>query len=142
MWDTSQTFDKTIMMAEKQNKTILIVDDSSTNNLLFQSIFEENGFDVIVSTSGKAGLSALDKNKADLVLLDVMMPGLDGFDVLKTIKEDKKNQSLPVLMLTAKKDSESMKKALDMGAADYLIKPVGIKEIVEKIKKVLNIPNS
>lgn len=135
-------YDKTIMMAEKQNKTILIVDDSSTNNLLFQSIFEENGFDVIVSTSGKAGLSALDKNKADLVLLDVMMPGLDGFDVLKTIKEDEKNRSLPVLMLTAKKDSESMKKALDMGATDYLIKPVGIKEIVEKIKKVLNIPNS
>ena len=137
-----KTFDKTLKMAEKQNKTILIIDDSSTNNLLFQSILEENGFDVIVSTSGKSGLSALQKNKTDLVLLDVMMPGLDGFDVLKKIKEDDNNQSIPVLMLTAKKDSESMKKALDLGAADYLIKPVGIKEIVEKIRKVLNISNS
>lgn len=129
-------------MEEQQNKTILIIDDSSTNNLLFQSILEENGFDVIVSTTGKAGLAAMQKNKADLVLLDVMMPGLDGFDVLKKIKEDEKNQSVPVLMLTAKKDSESMKKALDLGATDYLIKPVGIKEIVEKIRKVLNISNS
>lgn len=129
-------------MEEQQKKTILIIDDSSTNNLLFQSILEENGFEVIVSTTGKAGLAAMQKNKADLVLLDVMMPGLDGFDVLKEIKEDENNQSVPVLMLTAKKDSESMKKALDLGAADYLIKPVGIKEIVEKIRKVLNISNS
>jgi CheY-like chemotaxis protein len=122
----------------KQNKTtILIVDDSSTNNLLFENILETEGYKVLAASSGSEALHILQSKFPNLILLDVMMAGMDGFEVLKNIIGSEKLKQIPVVMVTAKKDSESMKKALELGAKDYLIKPIGIEELLSKVKSLL-----
>jgi putative two-component system response regulator len=125
------------MKADKKN-IIMLVDDSSTNNLLYESIFESEGYDVIICEDGKSALKKLNsKDKPDLILLDLMMPGLDGFSVLEKIYSNPENKNIPIIMLTAKVDIESEKKAYKLGVTDYIIKPIGINEITEEIKLIL-----
>lgn len=117
----------------------MLVDDSSTNNLLYESIFESEGYDVIVCDSGRTALKKLaQKERPNIILLDLMMPGVDGFDVLGKIKENPEIKDIPVIILTAKVDSESEAKAFELGAVDYIIKPIGIYEITEEIRLILS----
>jgi DNA-binding response OmpR family regulator len=120
-------------------KKILLIDDSSVNNLLLQNILEDENFRVLVAFSGKEGLAIISEERPDLVLLDIMMPKMDGIEVLQRIVSDIKTKDIPVIMLTAKADKEDEKLTLEMGAADYIIKPVNIEVILSKIKKVLGI---
>jgi len=118
---------------------IMLVDDSSTNNLLYESIFESEGYDVIVCDSGRTALKKLtQKERPNIVLLDLMMPGIDGFDVLEKIKSNPDTKEIPVIILTAKVDAESESKAFELGAVDYIIKPIGIYEITEEIRAILS----
>lgn len=125
-------------MTNNGKHTIMLVDDSSTNNLLYQNIFETEGYNVIVCDDAKTALKKLQKSIPGVIILDLMMPDMDGLDFYECIKKEPTTAHIPVIMLTAKVDRESEKRAKAMGVYDYLIKPVGITVITEKIAKILN----
>jgi DNA-binding response OmpR family regulator len=118
-------------------KKILLIDDSSVNNLLLQNILEDEDFRVMVAFSGMEGLAIISEERPDLILLDIMMPKMDGIEVLQRIVSDIRTKDIPVIMLTAKADKEDERITLELGAADYIIKPVNIEVILAKINKVL-----
>jgi diguanylate cyclase (GGDEF)-like protein len=103
---------------------LLIVDDVSDNRTLLARRFQRRGFEVIEADSGFAAIELIDKEPFDLVLLDVMMPGIDGIETLKRIRSQKSASALPVIMVTAKAGSNDIVDALELGANDYVTKPV------------------
>ena len=103
---------------------LLIVDDIGDNRALLTRRFERRGFDVTEAESGLAALELIEKETFDLVLLDVMMPGIDGMETLKRIRGRKSAVALPVIMVTAKSESTNIVDALECGANDYVTKPV------------------
>ncbi len=119
----------------RNKKKILVVDDSETNVLLLQKLLEEEGYETEYAYSGESALKLLKKKSFSLILLDIMMPGLDGFDVLNTLKEQGKIRHTPIIMVTAKDDYHSQKKAIEMGATDYLTKPLDLEKLKNLIHK-------
>jgi diguanylate cyclase (GGDEF)-like protein len=103
---------------------LLIVDDISDNRSILKRRFERRGFDVSEAESGLAAIELLENGVFDLVLLDVMMPGIDGIETLKRIRAKKSSAELPVIMVTAKSESANIVEALELGANDYVTKPV------------------
>ena len=125
-------------METKNSRKILIIDDSFINNLLFSDILERAGFSVHTLNSGKKALSKTLIYKPSVILLDIMMPGVDGFEVLDQLKSNKETENIPVIMVTADSKYESFVKARNLGAVDYIIKPIGAYELIRKVKKTLN----
>src|SRR3984957_4260526 len=103
---------------------ILIVDDISDNRTILTRRFQRRGFDVVEADSGFTAIELIDKHPFDLVLLDVMMPGIDGIETLKRIRSQRSASALPVIMVTAKSESANIVDALELGANDYVTKPV------------------
>ncbi|MFY9954759.1 putative bifunctional diguanylate cyclase/phosphodiesterase [Bradyrhizobium sp.] len=103
---------------------LLIVDDVNDNRTLLTRRFERRGFEVVEADSGFAALELIDKEPFDLVLLDVMMPGIDGIETLRRIRRQKSASALPVIMVTAKTGTNHIVDALELGANDYVTKPV------------------
>jgi len=114
--------------------TLLLVDDDVTLNELLSSYLSKQGYDVESAYDGRQALLKLDAYTPDLIILDIMMPELDG---LETLKEIRKNSELPVLMLTAKTEDIDRIIGLEMGADDYLAKPCNPRELVARIKAIL-----
>jgi len=105
-------------------RRLLIVDDVRDNRVLLRRRFERRGFEVVEAESGLAALDLIDAESFDLVLLDIMMPGIDGIETLKRIRKQKSASQLPVIMVTGKTATENMVEALQLGANDYVTKPV------------------
>src|SRR6201996_2532175 len=103
---------------------ILIVDDVADNRAILLRRFQRHGFEVVEADSGLKALELIDSQEFDLVLLDVMMPGIDGIETLKRIRGRKSPSVLPVIMVTAKSESENIVESLGLGANDYVTKPV------------------
>ena len=103
---------------------LLIVDDISDNRIILLRRFQRHGFEVVEADSGLKALELIDSQEFDLVLLDVMMPGIDGIETLKRIRSRKSASVLPVIMVTAKSESENIVESLGLGANDYVTKPV------------------
>ncbi|HZR73534.1 EAL domain-containing response regulator [Bradyrhizobium sp.] len=103
---------------------LLIVDDISDNRTILKRRFERRGFEVTEAESGLVAIDLIERNPFDLVLLDVMMPGIDGMETLKRIRAQKSASALPVIMVTAKSESDNIVDALEQGANDYVTKPV------------------
>jgi PleD family two-component response regulator len=103
---------------------LLIVDDISDNRTILARRFERRGFEVVEANSGSAAIELISRESFDLVLLDVMMPGIDGIETLKRIRSQQSASALPVIMVTAKSESGNIVDALDVGANDYVTKPV------------------
>lgn len=124
-------------MADAKVK-VLIVDDDAFLSGIYATKLELEGFEVVSARDGEEGLKTAMKEKPALILLDVLMPKLDGFEVLKRLKADAETKSIPVIMLTNLGQKEDIEKGIQDGAADYLIKAHFVPaEAVEKIKKVL-----
>jgi CheY-like chemotaxis protein len=104
--------------------TILVVDDLPANRDLMVRRLERSGFNVVAAASGPEALELVRRGNIDLVLLDIMMPGMTGIDVLRTLRATRSSAALPVVMVTAKTDSEDVVEALSLGANDYVTKPV------------------
>jgi len=117
--------------------SIMLIDDSSTNNILYESILEDEGYRVFVFDDAQKALNQLENIHPDLIMLDLMMPGMDGFDFLDQKKKITNIASVPVVMVTARTDKESEKKAFDMGVKEYLFKPAGITEVTQLVRKIL-----
>ena len=113
---------------------ILVVDDEPHLVKLVRSNLEAQHFKVITAMEGQSGLALVEKEGPDLVILDVMMPGMDGFDVLQKIREF---SSVPVIMLTAKDQDVDVVKGLQSGADDYVKKPFSVHELMARVEAVL-----
>ncbi len=119
-------------------KTILFVEDESVLQKTFGEILKQEGYEVISALDGEIGLRLAKEKKPDLILLDLILPKIHGFDVLKKLKEDKETQGIPVIILTNLEGIGDVDKALELGATTYLVKAqYTLKEVVEKIKKAL-----
>ena len=119
------------------NQRILAVDDEEHILELIEYNMVKNGFSVITATSGEEALELLEEKTVDLVLLDIMMDGMDGIEVLKRIRANSKTEDLPVILLTAKAEEIDKVLGLELGADDYLTKPFGVHELPARVKAVL-----
>ena len=117
-----------------ETATILVVDDLPANRDLMMRRLERSGFHVLSSASGPEALELLRRAPVDLVLLDIMMPGMTGLDVLKTVRMTRTTATIPVVMVTAKTDSEDVVEALSLGANDYVTKPVDYPVALARIR--------
>lgn len=115
-------------------QSILIVDDVPKNIQLLGSILKEEAYDLEFATSGKEALEWLDSKQFDLVLLDIMMPEMDGFEVCRRIKENPATREVSVIFLTAKADFQSIIQGFESGAVDYITKPYNRKELLVRVK--------
>jgi diguanylate cyclase (GGDEF)-like protein len=117
---------------------LLIVDDISDNRSILKRRFERRGFDVAEAESGLIAIDMIEKTPFDLVLLDVMMPGIDGMETLKRIRSQKSASALPVIMVTAKSESDNIVDALEQGANDYVTKPVDFAVALARVNTQLS----
>ena len=115
-------------------RRVLVVDDEPRLTHFIRLNLEHDGFEVIEATSGSQALTAMRDRLPDLILLDVMMPDLDGFETLQLIREI---STVPVIMLTAKGEEEDRVRGLELGADDYIAKPFSPREMVSRVKAVL-----
>ena len=116
---------------------ILIIDDESTHLLLLQTILQDEGYNTEITENPQKGLELLKNNNYQVLILDIMMPGMDGFEVLEKIRKDKQLKKLHVIIISAKTDSWSIKNAMDRGAFDYLTKPINIQDVKNKVKSAM-----
>ncbi|NLY71689.1 MAG: response regulator transcription factor [Clostridiales bacterium] len=112
-------------------KKILIIEDEKSISDIIKFNLQKEGFEVDMAYDGKSGLEKFSTCKPDLVLLDVMLPVIDGFEVCKKIRE---SSTIPILMLTAKEEEVDKVLGLELGADDYITKPFGMRELVARIK--------
>ena len=120
-------------------RSVLVVDDEPMARSMLRLILVRAGFEVREAEDGKAALSEVDRLLPDLMILDIMMPGIDGFEVCERLRADENTNSLPIIMLSAKTDTESVKRGLNLGANKYLTKPVGPDELTRHVREVLHI---
>lgn len=116
---------------------ILHIDDEASIRLLVKFNLEQNGYEVIQATNGKEGLDLATKENPDLILLDLLLPKIDGLGVCLQLKQNPKTSAIPIIMLTAKKEEIDKVVGLELGADDYLTKPFGQRELLARIKAVL-----
>lgn len=118
-------------------KRVLVVDDEPNIVMSLRFLMEREGFQVEVASTGQAAVAALDREPADLVLLDIMMPELDGFEVCQRIRNNPAWRATKVVMLTAKGRDVERDKGLALGADDYVTKPFSTRDLVAKVKRML-----
>jgi len=118
-------------------RTILVIDDEPELVKLLDYNLSKAGYLVISAKDGEAGLAAARKHAPDAIILDIMMPGLDGWEVCKRLRQDPATAALPLLMLTAKGEEGDRVLGLELGADDYLTKPFGVRELVARVKALL-----
>lgn len=127
-------------MATTEKINVLLVEDDSFLANIYKTKFEMEGFKISISENGEIALADVKKKKPAIILLDILLPKLDGFAVLSKLKEDKDTKDIPVILLTNLGQKDDVQKGLDMGAVDYLIKAhFKPSEVVEKVKKVLSL---
>ena len=124
-----------------EDSTILIVDDNPRNIQLLASILKPSGYNVVFAFNGQKALELSLEREFSVVLLDVMMPGIDGFEVCRRLKSNPQTAHIPVIFLTAKTDSESVTKGFQLGAVDYISKPFNRNELLSRVNTHLTINN-
>ncbi|MEH2034718.1 MAG: response regulator [Nostoc sp.] len=129
------------ILDEPEDNLILVVDDTTTNLKIVFDILTNVGFKVIIENDGKRAIQIVEDTLPDLILLDVMMPGIDGFEACKMLKENSATCDIPVIFMTANSDTDSKVKGLNIGAVDYITKPFHEEELLARIKTHLQLRN-
>ncbi len=125
-------------MDQNRKTKVLIIEDDSYISEMYRIKFESENFETVVKNDGVEGIKFMEKNIPDIILLDIVMPKMDGFSVLKTIKKNPKLDKIPVILLTNLSQKENIERGFDLGASSYIIKAhFTPSEVVEKIKEVL-----
>jgi len=122
---------------QADQRTILVVDDNADNVEILRAFLESRGFAVAEASEGRGALAKMEQIRPDLVLLDVMMPGMDGWEVCRVIKQHPQLGGTRVVMVTAKGGFEDKFEGLRSGADDYVVKPVDFKDLMEKVERNL-----
>jgi len=123
----------------KDKPVILIVDDQPQNIDLLEAYLVPQGYEIIKAASGKEAMGKLSGNQIDLMLLDVMMPGMDGFEVTRRVRQDEKNRLLPIILVTALRETEDRVKGIEAGCDDFLSKPVDKMEVLARVRSLLKV---
>jgi len=119
-------------------KKILFIEDESALQKTFGDILKSKGYGVLKALDGESGLRSAKGERPDLILLDLILPKMDGFEVLKELKENEETKNIPVIILTNLEETEDIQKALELGATTYLVKSsYTLEEVVNKIEKAL-----
>ena len=119
--------------------SILIVDDNPANLRLLHTLLDERGFDVRVATGGVSALRSVRAEAPDLILLDIEMPDLSGYDVCRELKKDSTTRDVPILFISAAKDAEAKVQSFQVGGVDYVTKPFQVDEVLARIDHQLTI---
>jgi len=117
-----------------QPATILIVDDETTNLATLSAYLEAAGFEVLAAQDGASGLSIVERARPDLILLDVLMPGLDGFETCRCLKAAERIQDIPVIFMTALTETADKVTGFEVGGVDYVTKPFQVEELLARVK--------
>jgi PAS domain S-box-containing protein len=123
----------------KAKPVILVVDDLTQNNELLEAYLVPQGYEVIKAISGEEAFKKLADNQIDLILLDVMMPGMDGFEVTRRIRQDPKTRLMPIILVTALKETEDRIKGIKAGCDDYISKPFDKMELLARVQSLLKV---
>jgi len=115
-------------------RNVLVVDDSATDAHLLTEMLKKNGFTVLTATTGEEGVAKAKKEKPDLILMDIVMPGMSGFEATRSISKDPETAKIPVIICSTKGQETDKAWGLRQGAKDYLVKPINEKALIEKIK--------
>jgi two-component system, sensor histidine kinase and response regulator len=127
-----------VLTGSSRSERILVVDDSPDNLFLVQTILEEEGYTITLAEDGRTALEQIELSPPDLVLLDVMMPEMDGYEVTRRVRENQKLPFMPILLITAF-DQPSVVKGLDIGADDFIRKPVEVDELLARVRSLLRL---
>jgi DNA-binding response OmpR family regulator len=121
-------------------RSILVVDDEEDVRTLLEMVFRKNGFEVRTATNGKEAVASAYEDPPDAILLDVMMPEMDGWQVLRALKGDESTRSIPVVMISARSERRDKMIGLQEGADGYIGKPFSPSEVVREIRALLDGP--
>jgi len=114
-------------------QTVLIVDDIPMNIQVAMNILKNEGYKMLFAQSGQKAFEIIKENNVDLILLDVMMPELNGFEVCEILQKDKNSKDIPIIFLSGKDSSSDIEKAYEVGGADYVVKPFINIELIKKV---------
>jgi len=126
-------------MEGKTSPLVLVVDDSNTNVVLLEAILNDKGYEIETALNAKEAFAIMEVKVPDLILLDLLMPKINGYDFLQQVKENEKTRDIPVIIVSAVTEAENIRKTFDMGAVDFIKKPIDIQDLIEKVSKTLNI---
>jgi len=121
------------------NPTVLIVDDNSNNLKIIAITLRELNYRLVIATNGQSAIEMVDKTRPDLVLLDIMMPGMDGYETCEIIKSKKENENLPIIFLTALNEKANIIKGFEVGGVDYITKPFNKEELISRVETHLEL---
>jgi len=124
---------------ENKYKKILIIDDNAKIINMISEILHKNNYEVLVAKDGKTGIERAELGNPDLILLDIMMPDLDGYETCALLKNNEKTKSIPIIFISALVDELDKVKALEMGASDFISKPINDGELLIRIKTHITI---
>jgi len=130
--------DKKLAENKENKKRILVVDDDRFISRLLTQTFEFEGYSVSSVNNGKDAVCQAETFLPDLIILDVMMPEMDGWDVCRKLKSKPETSSIPIIMLTAKSQGKDMEKGKSFGVAHYVPKPFNYPDLLEKVKEIFN----
>lgn len=119
-------------------KKILIVDDEPNIVMSLEYTFKKNNFEVFIARDGQEALDILGDAQPNIIILDIMMPNVDGYNTLEQIKQDERLKDIKVIFLTAKNKERDVEKGLSLGADLYVTKPFSVKKLVEQVNELLN----
>lgn len=122
-------------------RKIVLAEDEPQIARLIEFKLKKEGYDVTWKENGEEALKAIKADKPDLILLDIMMPVMDGYEVLRRLKEDENLTDIPVIMLTARAQEKDVVKGIDLGAEDYITKPFHPAELLARVKRILGKPH-
>lgn len=121
-----------------RRREIVVVDDSETNLILLQAVLEDAGYHVVLMDDSLKAVEYTKKNEPDLILLDLLMPDMDGFDFMQRLSNGSGNLPCPVIVVTAYANQENNKKAKELGAIEVINKPINIASFIMKVKNIVN----
>ncbi len=119
------------------SRKILLVDDSETVLQMEQMILAKNSYELILARDGEEGVAKALATQPDLILMDGVMPKMNGFEAMKQLRENAQTRSVPIVMVTSKAEAESMEAGYQNGCSDYIIKPIDQLELMMKVKNLL-----
>lgn len=121
----------------KKDCNILIIDDSATNILLLETVLNESGYNTKTALNIKEAFAILDKSIPSLIILDLLMPKINGYDFMEKIRNEQATKNIPVIIVSAVNEPEDIKKALSYGVVDFIKKPVDIQHLSDLVESVI-----